>query len=192
MGSLGLDPLGIWASGTPPGSAQGAQGLDPAAVPMDPREASAAPIDVARILTPKDFERIRRLKAQQAERQALQGANRRRAEELALDDSDSDEALHESAVAIEGEAVNPLDIAGVQARHPHLCTWPNSLSLSLSNVSLSPAALLLRATRLPPSLFPAGAARRDTRGKARIDARRARRPAAVRPPIEEKDGRVDE
>mmetsp|Transcript_25156 Transcript_25156/g.79109 ORF Transcript_25156/g.79109 Transcript_25156/m.79109 type:complete len:171 (-) Transcript_25156:107-619(-) len=80
--------------------------------------AAAAPrVDVSRILTPADFERIRRLKQiqEQAVRQkGMSKGQKRRLAELA--DDSSDEEGPSGALAIEGEAVDPLDIAGVRAR----------------------------------------------------------------------------
>jgi len=77
-----------------------------AAAPAAPR------LDVSRILTPKDFERIRRLKQLQTERQNLRGAKRKRAETLALEEEE--EELR--GKALEEEAVNAMDIEGVQAK----------------------------------------------------------------------------
>ena len=50
-------------------------------VPLGVADPGAAPrLDVSRLLTPKDFERIQRLKAQRAEVASLCGAKRKRAE----------------------------------------------------------------------------------------------------------------
>jgi protein SDA1 len=81
--------------------------------------ASSKPrLDVTRLLTPKDFERIKRLRAQQKELSSLPAAKRRRAE-AALLEEEEDEAVSELArrgAAIEGEAVDEMDIMGVQAK----------------------------------------------------------------------------
>ena len=72
-------------------------------------------VDYARILTPRDFERIARLRQLQAEAAQQRGAKRKRAEEAMYDDA----ALNSggpSALEVEGEAVDELDIAGVRAR----------------------------------------------------------------------------
>ena len=74
--------------------------------------APAAPrLDMSRLLTPRDFERIARLKQLQQEAGGLRGAKRRRAEEALLDTDDLPSALE-----VEGEAVDTLDIEGAKAR----------------------------------------------------------------------------
>ena len=87
--------------------------------------APAAPrLDMTRLLTPKDFERLERLKAQRAEAQSLRGAKRKRAE-AALEEEAEEEAIALAAsaraggsygFALEGEAVNEMDIRGVVAK----------------------------------------------------------------------------
>ena len=72
-------------------------------------------LDATRLLTPKDFERIQRLKAQRAEASQLRGAKRKRAEALIEAEAEAEaEAL--SGQAIEGEVVDEMDIRGVQAK----------------------------------------------------------------------------
>jgi len=74
---------------------------------------------MTRLLTPKDFERIRRLKARQAEMASLRGAKRKRAEAMALQEDEEEEvaeARRRGGAAIEGEAVDEADIVGLQAR----------------------------------------------------------------------------
>ena len=78
-------------------------------------EAPAAPaaprLDMSRLLTPRDFERIARLKQLQQEASGLRGAKKRRAEEALLEADDMPSALE-----VEGEAVDLLDIEGAKAR----------------------------------------------------------------------------
>lgn len=75
---------------------------------------SAPRLDASRILTPKDFERIKRLRQQQQANAMLSGAKRKRAEAAALE-AEMEEA-GEYGAAIEGEAVDLMAIEGVQAR----------------------------------------------------------------------------
>ena len=83
--------------------------------------APAPRLDMTRLLTPKDFERIERLKAQRAEASKLRGAKRKRAE-AALEEEAEEEAIALAAAAkatgfaIEGEAVDEMDIRGVVAK----------------------------------------------------------------------------
>ena len=93
-----------------------------AAQPAAPAPAAArSRLDVSRLLTPKDFERLARLRAQREEAQNLRGAKRKRAE-AALEEEAEEEAdalalaMRHGAAAIEGEAVNEMDIRGVQAK----------------------------------------------------------------------------
>jgi len=73
-------------------------------------------VDVSRILSPADFERIRRLKQMQQQAGARRGMTRGQKRRLAeAGDSDEDEGPV-SGLALEGEAVDPMDIAGAQAR----------------------------------------------------------------------------
>jgi len=79
--------------------------------------AAASRVDVTRILTPADFERIRRLKQMQdqalAQRGMSKGQKRRMAE---MGEDSEDETGPSGALALEGEAVDPLDLAGASAR----------------------------------------------------------------------------
>ena len=69
------------------------------------------------MLTPKDFERIQRLKAQRAEVASLRGAKRKRAEaELEAEAEAEAEALVRTGAALEGEAVDEMDLLGVKAK----------------------------------------------------------------------------
>ena len=69
--------------------------------------AAAVPVDLTRILTPKDFERIKRLKQLQAQRNMLPSARRLAAEALEEEDQE---------VLAEGDAVDEMDIRGQAAR----------------------------------------------------------------------------
>ena len=79
--------------------------------------ASARP-DISRLLTPKDFDRIRRLKHRQKEIASLRGAKRKRAESEMLDSDEEEaaEARRRGGAGIEGEAVDEKDIIGYQAK----------------------------------------------------------------------------
>ena len=95
------------------GAEEMARRMSSSAAPSQP-----ARVDVSRILTPADFERIRRLKQlqeQAAARRGMTKAQKRRLSEMA-DDSDDEDDGPASALALEGEAVDPLSIAGAKAR----------------------------------------------------------------------------
>jgi protein SDA1 len=89
------------------------------ALEMAGRMRAATPpvrVDVSRILTPADFDRIRRLKQMQEQAAAQRGMSRGQKRRLAeAGDSDNEDGPV-GALALEGEAVDPMDIAGAQAR----------------------------------------------------------------------------
>ena len=91
----------------------------PAAAAPAPAPAPAAPrLDVTRLLTPKDFERIRRLKQMQADQAERRHDKKRKRGANAADDLLDAEAAAAVAggVAIEGQRVDALSLEGIRER----------------------------------------------------------------------------
>ncbi|MEE2612157.1 MAG: hypothetical protein VYB24_08280, partial [Pseudomonadota bacterium] len=82
-----------------------------AALPPPPQQPAAAPpprLDATRLLPPKDFERLQRMKAARSEGSALKGAKRKRAEaEMLREEEEEARALMaRGGAAVEGEEVD--------------------------------------------------------------------------------------